>query len=844
MANFAPNNIRAQLDSNGNIIGLTGKSGSTVSLGSGFNISNQQVYVKNYAYLGDDAAAINAADLALNQGGELIFEIGKTYNLSSVVSLKNAGTIRGNGATLKPANAVLNNSANTYAINFSNPKTHYTSGGGLTPFAVVANSQTFTLPANLTPPLVGDLLWFKSNDVYATNTGSTPYYFGQFSTVETVVVDQGTSVATITITTPFLDNYTVQSISHYRGYSKIQIENLTFDLTNTDGNARQYLEGLSMIGTNIEITGCKFIGNQYASCGAGFYGENVTVRNCDIRKFFLTQLLAVGGRTGYGLLFNANNSICENNKFADCKHGFSAGSHYSVAQNLIVRGNTFTEDNSLPYTVSDSSPLFQGSIDFHCGVAGAVVIENNLVYCYAKGLSIRCKSAKITHNTFVQTASDAGDSLIAAYENGWDNLVVEHNDITLCVGPTNPGYLISVSGDYGSADYNDSLKNCSISNNRIKNGSVLRVTRPTYILDNVSINNNVFSGGKTMVDIRPTYNAGNPSGTSLSITRFSLSGNSISACEALFAFHAETVGVQDTWEIKNNRVTAPSDINLVCILIDSSLIGSKSTTLKNINIVNNSLDLNTATGNAYCLTMSSLTFNQLRITGNTFNRGGGGASFRNTTLRIGNYNDVVVQGNIFDTDFSFDSNASSTTTVLSKVIISGNDIRIVAFTEGASSDLRMSGVIVADNNLNGFQYSPRSGTTAWNGSNSTEMLVASNRFSNASGNSVDINVNAVGHKIKFQSNSLNRALSDLSGTFYGQPTGNSMALNTNYALDWKGSTQVLPGGKTIAASAPASGTWVIGDIVYNTAPAAAGYIGWICTAAGTPGTWHQYGAII
>lgn len=46
-----------------------------------------------------------------------------------------------------------------------------------------------------------------------------------------------------------------------------------------------------------------------------------------------------------------------------------------------------------------------------------------------------------------------------------------------------------------------------------------------------------------------------------------------------------------------------------------------------------------------------------------------------------------------------------------------------------------------------------------------------------------------------------------------------------------------------AATAPASGTFRVGDIVLNSAPASAGYIGWVCTVAGTPGTWAAFGTI-
>ena len=44
-------------------------------------------------------------------------------------------------------------------------------------------------------------------------------------------------------------------------------------------------------------------------------------------------------------------------------------------------------------------------------------------------------------------------------------------------------------------------------------------------------------------------------------------------------------------------------------------------------------------------------------------------------------------------------------------------------------------------------------------------------------------------------------------------------------------------------AAPSTGTWSVGQIVYNTVPASAGYIGWVCTVAGTPGTWNTFGLI-
>ena len=44
-------------------------------------------------------------------------------------------------------------------------------------------------------------------------------------------------------------------------------------------------------------------------------------------------------------------------------------------------------------------------------------------------------------------------------------------------------------------------------------------------------------------------------------------------------------------------------------------------------------------------------------------------------------------------------------------------------------------------------------------------------------------------------------------------------------------------------AAPTTGVWTAGDIIYGTAPTASGNIGWVCTTAGTPGTWKTFGAI-
>ena len=45
------------------------------------------------------------------------------------------------------------------------------------------------------------------------------------------------------------------------------------------------------------------------------------------------------------------------------------------------------------------------------------------------------------------------------------------------------------------------------------------------------------------------------------------------------------------------------------------------------------------------------------------------------------------------------------------------------------------------------------------------------------------------------------------------------------------------------SAAPIVGAWIAGDVVWNTTPSAGGTMGWVCTTAGTPGTWKTFGAI-
>lgn len=45
------------------------------------------------------------------------------------------------------------------------------------------------------------------------------------------------------------------------------------------------------------------------------------------------------------------------------------------------------------------------------------------------------------------------------------------------------------------------------------------------------------------------------------------------------------------------------------------------------------------------------------------------------------------------------------------------------------------------------------------------------------------------------------------------------------------------------AARPTTGTWEAGDMVYSTDPDTLNYLGWVCSAAGTPGSWRKAGEL-
>lgn len=79
--------------------------------------------------------------------------------------------------------------------------------------------------------------------------------------------------------------------------------------------------------------------------------------------------------------------------------------------------------------------------------------------------------------------------------------------------------------------------------------------------------------------------------------------------------------------------------------------------------------------------------------------------------------------------------------------------------------------------------------------------------------------------------------SDLWQPYWVNPFGAAVGMTFGFGISIQNSQQFS------GTAAPTAGAHTRGQIVWNETPSASGKIGWVCTAAGTPGTWKAFGVI-
>jgi hypothetical protein len=146
---------------------------------------------------------------------------------------------------------------------------------------------------------------------------------------------------------------------------------------------------------------------------------------------------------------------------------------------------------------------------------------------------------------------------------------------------------------------------------------------------------------------------------------------------------------------------------------------------------------------------------------------------------------------------------------------------------------------------NTFQNNARSSTSClWIRTN-TLLTFENNVFidngsSIGAGIDLDFLAGASGSQINLRNNVFNSPLGytstsiRVSGTY---TLDNGTCQDVGNVWNYVTTIQFNGNGSDRFTAAPTTGTWAVGNKVYNKTPTSNGLIGWVCTTAGSPGTW-------
>lgn len=159
---------------------------------------------------------------------------------------------------------------------------------------------------------------------------------------------------------------------------------------------------------------------------------------------------------------------------------------------------------------------------------------------------------------------------------------------------------------------------------------------------------------------------------------------------------------------------------------------------------------------------------------------------------------------------------------------------IIVSAGGFGSPVNMTNVTVTGNYV-------QNSLTTWSGAPATSIRTgAITAFNDTSGaatmNNITLTNNIVDqvYGVGVQTNELQSCFID------GNAVTNSSGAKLLDTASTLRLSNVIMGAYT---AAPTTGAHVVGTYVFNSAPASAGFAGWVCTASGTPGTWTTFGLI-
>ena len=738
----------------------------------------------------DDTVALQNAFNATPNGGVLEFEAGKTYLITSTLLGYNI-SLSGNGATLVSTGQ------------FAQFSLRQNKGNIVVSIAATNGQYVFNLGV-ATSVAVGDIVRLRSN-----SDRLPAYKHGFLATVTNVAGN------VITVDRSCYGNFTINLVDIFGASNGVTISNLNGRQTFTAAAGNQCWQ---VIGNNVTYQGCTLVGSAQTARGITGLGNNITVRNCYVEGFKNIDGDGSGGRTGYGAEIHGNNLLWENCTFVECKDGTSTGSRECVNTNAIVRGcYSFARD----LTAS-------ASFDAHANLLDDFIVDG----CYAdttgKGVNIR-NGRGIVQNSYFQTTatSSSGANFVSVYESTAENIIIRGNTFVRTGGSTNNViYINSTTPDPNGA------KNITIDNNRITNARIFDTD--SGAVTKITVTNNYGREVDWVVGF-----------DDCNITDLVISGNDFTLNNIFSAVGTISSASINFASISDNKFSSlATSLNLMRFPLSSFLVS-----LNGLNFTNNYIDATGMSATSYMIDLfqSVSAITKCKFIGNTILRGANFRFFRITGSAITktSITDFVWSNNIADGGIGFTDCDFTRTTFNNNIFnneATGN-LAIIAINALANTPV-LDNVLISGNNIKSGVNAGNNGIVYIDGvmTYTTPIVVSNNYMQTAAnvGRAVYATASAVGNQIDFKNNVARGRFEDASATFAIKPVGNRIYGGPQL---WKGGATVDVQGNYYLEAAPTTGTWAQGEQVYDPTPAASGFIGFVCTTAGTPGTWKTWGAI-
>ena len=487
---------------------------------------------------------------------------------------------------------------------------------------------------------------------------------------------------------------------------------------------------------------------------------------------------------------------------------------YGVRTASVIKLKTASTDCSIFGSASSLTELtFEGlTLDGNSSVLSAI-LSNGLNFPYVGTLtSYDCTFQSFTNNGILVGQTTRCDWLVVekcAFQSIKVNGIVHYNTRKLFVNDCRFFDFVTsaIDGNYLTT-YNEETT-VTVTNNYFKNDSV------NWLFGNSTISllgdrnycaNNVIIGGGSL-NVHST-SARSP------LRDYRIIGNSVQ--DTVTAAIIVNTDVNADIIVANNyiRNSSKSGIYVVSIAVPPYTNTYPTTITGNI-IEDASNETYTNTNQPSCIRLAQTT-NVLVSNNQCITPRWAGISVQagSNNINIQN-NSIIGQQGIAPTDLA--TNAGGGIVVqpggaayvanVTNIFIDGNFIYNYLTSQSPTTNIRTGGIVAYNDS---------------SGANTVDNITITNNMVRL-GNGIGIQTYFLG-------------VSKIDGNTISQTNGGTIVDTSSVGL-------AVNSTNGFYSAAPTTGTWTRGTIIYNSVPASAGYVGWVCTASGTPGTWNTFGLI-